>query len=875
MRGLINILNDYKFTVAENTPLEEEIALDPELLGRIFENLLASYNPETKTSARKQTGSFYTPREIVNYMVDESLMAYLKNEILQSHAGALKLGEQQVALFGEQTNKKGQFSLETQPNASRWNGRENELEQNLRILFDTSETQPFTDTQDVQDLIRAIDTCKILDPACGSGAFPMGILHRMVNLLHKLDPKNHLWEERQLFNAESIEDPNARDEAIKAIKKAFEKNELDYGRKLYLIENCIYGVDIQPIAVQIAKLRFFISLICDQKMEDTEGVENRGVLALPNLETKFVAANTLIGLDNSNLAKMAVEDLMKQREQLRHRIFSAKRYADKKRYREQDERIRQQIKDKLDTLGMGGQTEQLADWNPFDQNASAPFFDADWMFNIKNGFDVVIGNPPYVQLQKLKEDASQLQKMRYKTFERTGDIYCLFYEKGIHLLKYKGVLSFITSSQWVKAAYGKSLRSYFLEFNPLFLLELGAGVFESATVDTNILFIEKAPNKKILKGIVVQKIEDVALSDYAAKMLAMPYVNKENWVVSDFAKQYITETIRKKGKPLKDWRVKIYFGVKTGFNDAFLIKEDTCNRLLEEDEKNIDLIRPILRGREIEKYYTSWEGDYVIATFPTFNLDIKAYPSIKQYLEGFLPKIYQTGEEFYNSEGVLEKTRKKTGNKWFETQDQIAFYEEFSKEKIIWKRIGSQLRFSYSDKEIYSLDSTCIATGEKIKYLTALLNSKVSHYQLFENSPKTGMGDLIISVQALEPLHVYYPKDEEQIIIEQILDFIIYQKRTPSVSAAIGQYLEQVIDGMVCELYFTEEMTSKGIDIIGIVSQDLAALPDFAPLSTEAKQAQIETLYRKWTAPASELNNRLSLMTIRSPDVLGVILGGK
>ena len=195
VRGLINILNDYKFTVAENTPLEEEIALDPELLGRIFENLLASYNPETKTSARKQTGSFYTPREIVNYMVDESLMAYLKNEILQSHAGALKLGEQQVALFGEQTNKKGQFSLETQPNASRWNGRENELEQNLRILFETSETQPFTDTQDVQDLIRAIDTCKILDPACGSGAFPMGILHRMVSYFCQISSRTrpHFW----------------------------------------------------------------------------------------------------------------------------------------------------------------------------------------------------------------------------------------------------------------------------------------------------------------------------------------------------------------------------------------------------------------------------------------------------------------------------------------------------------------------------------------------------------------------------------------------------------------------------------------------------------------------------------------------------------
>ena len=258
VRGLIHILNRYKFTIAENTPIEQEVALDPELLGQVFENLLAAYNPETGTTARKQTGSFYTPREVVNYMVDESLIAYLKE-------------------------------------SSRHNPLCRSTETKLRhLLTYNDEPHQFTDTETAQ-LITAIDTLKILDPACGSGAFPMGILHKLVFLLSKLDPRNAQWRQRQIdrvqntiTEAEKIDDSVIRESTIdelegeiENINEAFERNELDYGRKLYLIENCIYGVDIQPIATQIAKLRFFISLIVEQKIDDTR--ENRGVRPLPNL----------------------------------------------------------------------------------------------------------------------------------------------------------------------------------------------------------------------------------------------------------------------------------------------------------------------------------------------------------------------------------------------------------------------------------------------------------------------------------------------------------------------------------------------------------------------------------------------------------------
>ena len=246
VRGLIHILDSYKFTIVENTPIDQEIALDPELLGQVFENLLASYNPETKTTARKQTGSFYTPRTIVDYMVDESLKAHLKRGLV------------------EDAKMKAE-----------------DAEAGLELLFAYTEREHPFRQQEKSVLIRAIDSCKILDPACGSGAFPMGVLQKLVYVLSKLDPGDELWEQRQLAKvdemieaARDIDDSIFRERAIadaeaqkRDIEEAFAKNELGYGRKLYLIENCLYGVDIQSIATQVTKLRFFISLIVDQTVD--------------------------------------------------------------------------------------------------------------------------------------------------------------------------------------------------------------------------------------------------------------------------------------------------------------------------------------------------------------------------------------------------------------------------------------------------------------------------------------------------------------------------------------------------------------------------------------------------------------------------------
>lgn len=487
VRGLIHILNGYKFTIVENTPIEQEIALDPELLGQVFENLLASYNEETKTTARKQTGSFYTPRSIVDYMVDESLKAHLAQALIKD-AGMTR----------------------------------EDAEAGLDLLFTYTEKQhPFNDDE-VATLIRAIDACKILDPACGSGAFPMGALQKLVYILGKLDPRDELWERRQLAKvdklieaAQDFDDATFRERAIadaeaqrSDIEEAFAKNELGYGRKLYLIENCLYGVDIQSIATQVSKLRFFISLIVDQTVDKSR--DNFGVRPLPNLETKFVTADTLIQIEKpkaqGELFELAeVSQLQKELKRVRHDLFSAKTPRTKRKYREQDAELRAAIAEELKQNGWASDAaDKLAAWDPYDQNASAPYFDPEWMFGLA-GFDVVIGNPPYVLIQGQNRNDRLINYFRknYSVASYKLDLYHLFIEMGAKLLVGNGTLSYITPSNFVSNNYAVSLRRFLLTETALEkLVFFKEGVFEASV--HNLVFIAHHKETKLNSTIFLQ-----------------------------------------------------------------------------------------------------------------------------------------------------------------------------------------------------------------------------------------------------------------------------------------------------------------------------------------------------------------------------------
>ena len=836
VRGLIHILSSYKFTIAENTPIEEEVALDPELLGKVFENLLAAYNPETKVTARKQTGSYYTPREIVNYMTDESLIAYLKNELISYSESrpsfSVTTPASQLDLTGQADPVQTELDVET---VSLSDEQKAEIEEKLRGLLAYNDVpNPFDETE-TEVLIKAIDTLKILDPACGSGAFPMGVLHKLVFILGKLDPRNEQWRQRQIARVEStieraeeIDDSTFRENTIRDlegeienINEAFERNELDYGRKLYLIENCIYGVDIQPIATQIAKLRFFISLIVDQQIDGSR--KNHGVRPLPNLETKFVAANTLLSVDKP--LQMAIGDTEidrkeKELEDVRRRHFTARTPRTKAKYRALDAQIRTEISKLLEERkGLShDDADRIAHWDPYDQNASADFFDLEWMFNVRDGYDVVIGNPPYIQLQK---DGARLGRLyepcNFKSFIRTGDIYCLFYEKANQLSKKGSHICFITSNKWMHTAYGKKLRNYFIgHTQPVQLLDMGSGVFD-ATVDTNILILRKAvPNAHTsFKAITIKSDFDTHTGDIAQYLkdngVAMELPPKgEPWAILSPTELALKRKMENVSKPLKNWDINIYYGIKTGCNEAFVIDEFKREELVAADPKSAKIIKPLLRGRDIKRYHAQWMGLYLISTFPVLDLNIDDYPVVKSHLLEFgRDRLEQTGKIL--ADGI--KSRKKTGNKWFELQDQIAYYPEFEKEKVIYPNMTKFLPFVCDSHGFYTNDKSFIITGGNyLKYLTGYFNSKVAARWIRENCPELQGGTRELRKVFFENIPIPPVTEANQHLVTQIEDKVdkILDAKDTNPDADVSK-LEKEIDQIVYLLY---DLTDEEIAIV-------------------------------------------------------------
>ena len=602
-------------------------------------------------------------------------------------------------------------------------------EKKLRQLFEYNEQPHEFDKTLVDILINAIDNCKILDPACGSGAFPMGILHRLVFLLHKLDPHNKQWKQKQLDKAMNIDDADARENLLEDIEDSFDNNEMDYGRKLFLIENCIYGVDIQPIAGQIAKLRFFISLIVDQRVDP--GRKNLGIRPLPNLETRFVAANTLIGIDKPaqmTLRNPAIDSKEGELHQVRERHFTARTPKTKEKYRELDEQLRQELAELLEADGFKPETTQmLANWNPYDQNASAPFFDPEWMFGIKEGFDVVIGNPPYVEHKKLKFIASVL-KDSYETFSGTADLYVYFYEQGIKCLKQQGILSFITSNKFIRTKYGLPLRTFFLEYHIQQIIDFtDIHVFDAlvASCVLNVINEEPDNNNKVLFASCDDSIEHVGLQTFingnSIKILQQT-LSPELWLLENSENALLKSTIEGNGKRLKEIiGVNVNRGVTTGYNPAFLIDDTERKALIKQDNNSKDVIMPLIQGRNIKKWIYSFTNNYLI--FTKQGINIKSYPALKTHLQKFYDELRpRTGDE--------KKGRKPGSYKWFEIQDNTAYYQHFEREKIVWGLTSDRWTFAYDNDNNYLPSNGYILTSTKVpvKYILAILNSSLMKF---------------------------------------------------------------------------------------------------------------------------------------------------
>lgn len=809
VNGLINILKAYKFTVTENTPIEEDVALDPELLGRVFENLLASYNPETQTTARNQTGSFYTPREIVNYMVDESLVAYLQT----------------------QTSKVSK-TFEVSP-----------LEDRLRHLLAYNDAPHQFNPAEASALINAIDTCKILDPACGSGAFPMGILHKLVHILHKLDPNNERWREvqrqkalKETDEAFRIGHKQERDERLQEISDVFERNADDYGRKLYLIENCIYGVDIQPIAAQISKLRFFISLIVDQKADKSR--DNFGIRPLPNLETKFVAANTLIGIEKPPAQLSLFDDpeiktLEDKLKEVRHRLFSAKTPATKRKLREEDKTLREKMGALLVANGWGNESaRQLAAWDPYDQNATSPFFDPEWMFGVtpplsppftgtpplsppftggmkggaEGGFDVVIGNPPYVRQEQIKALKPALQK-QYSCYTGVADLYVYFYERGFQLLQPGGVLTYISSNKYFRAGYGEKLRR-FLSQNAAVrqLIDFGdAPVFTAIAYPSIISLTKTTPTAAQTRAFTWQPGPPLEEFDriFAAHSFLMPQteLTAAGWRLEGQTTLRLLDKLRRAGKPLGEYvKGRFYRGVLTGLNEAFVVDRATRDKLIAEHPSSAELLKPFLRGRDVKRWRVNFAGQYLIKIESSENKKHPWSDKPADKAEEIFTKTYPAIYRWFQQHRAALINRQDQGNYFWELRS-CKYWQEFEQPKIILGRFMNKATFAFDKQSFFHNDALYMIAGAT-EYVVAVVNSLASWWFLSQICTDLQNGYLQAFRENLFQIPIPEPPNPNPLesLVAQIL---AAKKANPAANVST---LEAEIDRLVYQLYgLTEE----------------------------------------------------------------------
>ncbi len=558
-KELLEILETYNFTIDENTSIDIDLSVDPEMLGRIFENLLAEINPETGETARKATGSYYTPRPIVEYMVDQSIKQYLS----------------------------------TKTNIDK---------EQIDVLLDYSNESSGLTAEEEKQVLEAINTIKVLDPACGSGAFPMGMLQKLLLVLQKVD-HGAVSSVQQILN--DITDPIKRDlikRKLEAAQVLNDKDFDDYARKLSVIQRSIYGVDIQPIAADISRLRFFLSLIVDEVIQDE--MPNRGIEPLPNLEFKFVCANTLIPLpEPDSFEKMFGDtEIVQEIEEIRTKYFTASN-DDKPALKRQFEDLQKKLfnflsKNKEVLSNPNSRLALLSAWKPFSDIAS-PWFDAKWMFGIDGGFDIVIGNPPYGV--KISRKKNPVFKLLYEEILQ-GEIesYIIFYTRGLRILNNYGSLCYISPDGWLTNGRASSFRKWLI--SNYFIIDVFDCYkpFEGAK-DTRVHTVLISSNSNVSRIKIKQALPSntsYVYRNYSVPADLIKQFNQKEWhlYLTDEERQLFSK-IESKSKTLTTV-YNIRYGLRTGNNSKYFTNKETKY--------------PLIAGADISSLYKiNWTPKYL------------------------------------------------------------------------------------------------------------------------------------------------------------------------------------------------------------------------------------------------------------------------
>jgi hypothetical protein len=862
--NLLDFFEQYNFTIDENDPYDSEVGIDPEMLGHIFENLLEE---------NRERGAFYTPKEIVHYMCQEGIIEYLSTHLI---------------------NPNSQISVDDI----------NIFIRNNRI------PDTFINHEIANNINSLLKSIKICDPAIGSGAFPMGML-------------------KEIFECRKLIYPYLR--TNDDFKPADVKKDI--------IQNNIYGVDLEAGAVDIARLRFWLALVVDENNPHP----------LPNLDYKIMQGNSLLesfeGIDLSHVAKPNMKLFEPQRDlfgniiesqlkmtftqsetvdeiqKLLHDFFKLEDPLLKQENRSRinefvHNHIQFNIELRLQQLArLLSELEEITSKTPKQTNKieelqqqvnqlyksqeklyelektnSKPFFlwhiyfsdvFKDSNLNISNGFDVVIGNPPYIQLQKMGIEADALLLSNYETFTRTGDIYCLFYELGNNLLKEGGNLIYITGSSWLRSNFGKSLRSYFKDnTNPLKLIDLSdCDIFQSATVLTTIFQFKKESKPTNLKAIrLTRKTQSHVkeLNQYFSKhYIEIKNLSDTTWSITDKEKIDIKEIVKNQGKPLKNWDIEISYGVKTGFNAAFIIDENRKELLIKEDPKSTDIIAPILRGKDVIKYRCSWQGYYVLLIKFGMHSSMHNYPSVLKWLK--------SNENSLRLRGQCNSTRDSKKDEtvpigdggqhhWLELDNNPSkeYFDKFINPKILYPAMVKDIGFTYDESGFFVNDKCFILTGEKLKYLVGILNSRLFRYCFEEDFPELQGNSREIKAFVMREIPILYPDEAIEKPITSLVDFILYLNNienpaiishTPNIK--IASIIEDILNMVVYEIYFENELKNNKLNVLEFLNPVL--------IGSNANEKAILEFYLWYQQPENPVRNHILSVDIKSPDLLSRI----
>ena len=710
---LTELFDRFNFTVMESTPFDIEVAVDPEMLGKVFEELV---------TGRHDSGAYYTPRPVVSFMCREALKGYLE-------ARDTGLTEDVIAAFVDEQRTDG------------------------------------IDVAAARRVAAALGEVTVVDPACGSGAYLVGMMQELVEL------------QTALYNA------GADEQTLHALK-------------LEIIQRNLYGVDIDAFAVNIAMLRLWLSLAIEYEGDRPE--------PLPNLDFKIMRGDSLLEPDPRDAEPAqgvgqlglvwAAEDASELR-RLKSEFLSETRSEAKKRLRAEIDAVKTKIREEMGSLAP---PEGAFDW----------WVEYNEVFAERNGFDIAIANPPYVQLQA---DGSRLGNLYedagYETFARRGDVYQLFYERGCQLLRPTGgLLAYITSNSWLRAEYGRKLRDWFAtQHQPLRWLDLGTDIFASAIVDSGVLLLCTGRKAAPFPAVDMDSLSPGTAVPPPEELWGEVHpVGDSPWSILSSAGQRAMNKMRERGTPLAEWDVRINFGIKTGYNAAFVIDDATRDQLIAEDPKSAQVIKPVLRGRDIRQYRAVPASKWLIDTHNGYRdvpaVDVESYAALKKYLDRFMASLTKRQDQGLTPYNLRP----------------CAYHADFSEEKLLWIDLAERGRFAFNDTETYALNSVYMLSGVSLKYLCALLNSSLVSWYMQRSAATSGMGTTRWMRAYVERIPVPRIREEEQQPFVELVDRIL-AATDPDPEADTEEW-ERAIDRLVYDLYgLTEEEDTAVERSLGLI----------------------------------------------------------